>query len=343
MASEIVDTKRLAKAAVRSTEGLAETIAYAAEFLLDRQRQDGTWRDFRLEPGESDAWITSYVGLALAPLESDAAIGAALTCARSWVAGAMRPQGDWGYNSRTPPDCDSTAHAILFLASGAQAAPTVSLARVLSFQRRDGGFSTFQRRDPHDSWGHSHVDVSPVVLEALRMFCDPIASAAMVRGVNYLLNRLRPAGNWESFWWNTPLYATAANVRCLEALGVDYSRSRVGAWCAARLVPAHAFEQALLLETISRLEPAGDSSAALLAGALIALQKPDGSFEPHAMLRVTAPDVAEPWDRLEGTAGPVAKDETAVFTTATALRGLLAYAAVASGASKRVTAICREP
>src|SRR6516165_2668721 len=89
----------------------AADLESALLFLLERQDDEGLWRDYALEPGSSEAWTTSYVGAAVAIL---APRSRALQRARAAVAGRRRDDG-WGYNSATACDADSTAWSLRFL------------------------------------------------------------------------------------------------------------------------------------------------------------------------------------------------------------------------------------
>src|SRR5215213_3103181 len=90
-----------------------EAVVGGARFLLERQDRDGFWRDYELPPGQSEAWTTSYVGVALGRAVPDVA-EAALARARSAVAAVAQPQG-WGYNSATACDADTTSWALRLL------------------------------------------------------------------------------------------------------------------------------------------------------------------------------------------------------------------------------------
>ncbi len=73
--------------------------ARAVGFLLDRQDADGLWRDYDLEPGAAEAWVTGVIGLALGRAGGARAAGA-LVQARAAVRALRRPDG-WGYNGST--------------------------------------------------------------------------------------------------------------------------------------------------------------------------------------------------------------------------------------------------
>jgi prenyltransferase beta subunit len=158
----------------------APAIRKGVQFLIKMQSPDGAWRDFALEPGESDSWVTAYVGGCLSRVLLELTTPGhdeALNRAIQWLRGVMRAGGGWGYNGNCPVDSDSTALSVLLLSCSENSLPEMCYDRLLEFQRTDGGFATFERRDPANAWGVSHPDVSPVVLHALLTKLPPDAPA----------------------------------------------------------------------------------------------------------------------------------------------------------------------
>ncbi len=295
------------------------------EFLLAAQSPHGTWRDFDLEPGESDCWVTAYVSLSLtvasAALNQNGRIDAAVNSAATWLARSMRSDGSWGYNASVPSDSDSTAHAVLVLDRARRAAPEQCFARMLELQGPDGGFATFVRRDSANSWGASHADVTPVVLQALRTRLPDDASPVR-RGRAYVLAAQGADGLWQSFWWTTPLYATLVNVRFLQDTVTTFDSGQIVKGVVGVVAPT-ALERALACELLSLLIPE-DARTVQAARSLLGLQLDDGSWPSAPVLRVTDPRIFAPWGRTD--AGPLAADQHRLFTTATAVRSLGAFA-----------------
>jgi hypothetical protein len=273
----------------------ARTVA----FLLERQDCDGLWRDYELEPGAADAWVTSAVGLALARAD-DARVLAAVRSARQAVQALRRPDG-WGYNSATACDADSTAWATLF-AGGPwtlAAAYLDALGRACTF--RGAHFGT---------WARAHDDVTPVVGSALAAAGAP---AVLVRSVRLASLRACDADYcWRSFWWTTAAYALARNLAFLSASGGIPAAVAAGARAllARCSAPASALEAALLLEAAACV---GASTRARRDG-LLSLRQPDGGWPPSATLLVPS--------QADGEPGPGHADVRGLFTTAAALTAL---------------------
>ena len=216
----------------------------AVAFLLDRQDEDGLWRDYALPPGASETWTTSVAGLALTPFPAAAP---ALVRARRTVSALRRADG-WGYNSATATDADTTSFALRFVGGD----PSV-LGRFVDL---DGNAHTFVGAQ-FGSWAWAHADVTATV--GLALDDARAARAATLRAREH-------RGAWRSFWWTTDTYATA---RSLELLAKTGSIPRevaddVGSWLEHAPPPETAFEAAQLVVIAKLLSrPTAGHAAAL--------------------------------------------------------------------------------
>lgn len=284
-----------------------EAVRAAVNALVERQR-GGLWIDYLLPVGASTSWTTAYVADALldaAPLLGDPTIYDRLALAATALSSRKRPQG-WGYNEAVECDADSTALALLVLARlGAPADPSL-LAR---FRNSDGGYGTFRRDDPADSWAHTHFDVTPNVLRALWSMREPVPDDDLAA----LSDAQTPSGNWRSYWWGTDLFATEAAARVLRLYAIHPERD-VRSWITATPVEG-AFETALALRA---MKWSGDESEriATLTTALLRMQQSNGMWSGSGWLRVTdsTARATEPHGRLYVDGGTV--------TTATAVAAL---------------------
>ncbi|WP_328978467.1 prenyltransferase/squalene oxidase repeat-containing protein [Streptomyces canus] len=295
----------------------------AVAYLINHQSSDGAWRDYQLEPGVSDSWTTGYVGLALADLRGTST---ALAAATNFLQSSMRPDGGWAYNDLCPVDCDSTSNVVLFLDRLGAGVPARTYERIARFQNADGGFATFAAHWAGDSWGCSHPDVNPLALRALSRGTG--TDDVVESGVRYALAAREESGLWNSFWWTTPLYSTAANVTTLLGLGrlVD-APCTVGAVAELARLSTDPFRLALGLDVMALL--GGDGSETCRR--LLALQRPDGSWHAqHRNLRVTVNWCCTPWQD-DGFVGHVATDQHHLVTSATVLRSLVTFRSATSG------------
>jgi hypothetical protein len=289
-----------------------EAIRRGVHFLLRAQAADGSWSDWALPPGASDGWTTAYVARHLAAAHD----GPAIAAAAGWLSATELPGGGWGYNDRVGCDADSTANAVLFLAATGAGVSSGARERLLAFQRSGGGFATYPPDAGLGSWGHAHADVTAVAAQALAALGGGV-DLELGRALDYLRARRGPDGLWPSFWWRSPLYATAA---ALAVPGIEPG---------LRLSAARtrgAFERALLVDCL--LADGQRGLAAALAAVLAAEQLPDGSWVSRPVLRLTDRACAAPWACAD--AGPLFADPRRLFTTATALRALAGAATVGS-------------
>lgn len=287
----------------------------ACDHLLAEQDAAGSWTDWTLPPGSSSEWTTAHVGWRLSTAARDQpGVDAALSKASLWLHAHQHADGGWGYNPSVPSDADSTALAILFLSSASQPVSLRSVECLRSFQRGDGGFSTYRPDGLTGSWGRSHAEITPMALLALMSERSPPHDPAIKHGVAWIDGARRSDGLWEAFWWSGPLMACAANLACLAALG----RSERPPQALASLCPSTPLEKAILLGILTSAGW-GPQVAALTAD-LLGTQRPDGTWRSVPALRITRRDCDRPWDSAD--AGPLFGDDRRLFTTATVLFAL---------------------
>jgi hypothetical protein len=293
---------------------LTNAILGGCEYLAARQGSDGHWEEYRLPTGRSDAWVTAYVGLALA------AASDVTDDPRSWTASARggrwllesRPYArGWGYNGATGADADSTAYAIALLRrTGLPVAPEDVLFLRTLF-RGDGGVATY---DGPGAWGVSHTDVTPIAYEALAPSpCSGTRRAAS----SYFAGTRRPDGTWPCYWWRTCHYATFHVGRLARAwrLRVELPRPSVGAGDRA----VHTiFDLAFVAGCCWLFSGASEATTATI-GLLLEHRRANGGWPGGHNLRVTHHECLEPW---EAPRGVLYEDDAGLITTASVVRVL---------------------
>ncbi len=334
----------------------------AQRFLLKNQRRDGHWSEWDLPTGPSDCWTTAYVGYQLAvgdePALSDGV--AARRAAASWLGRREFEGGGWGYNDRVGADADSTAWALLFLAAERRPGPEAGYERLKSLQQPDGGFATYPPDDGLGSWGASHPDVSALAARALLTLVRGEGSSlaaggrtheaelAVGRALQYIASQRKTDGTWSSFWWSSPLYATAAALSLLRVAGLSLD---VGSTRTAlrRMSAENPFERALLLDCHVQLllDAGGCEASPLLESSLVeqslveqslleqslleqslveqlvSEQLPDGSWQCAPILRLTDRNRLDPG--AGAGSGPLFADPGRLFTSATVFGALARF------------------
>ena len=302
-------------------QSLKQAIGASLEYILTRQLADGSWVDWDLPPGASDIWTTAFVGCKLTSVDigQNPKVNAAIRAASKWLLSSILDDTGWGYNASVGSDADSTAHAILFLSSQGCKVPLESYARLRQFQSPDGGFSTYCVCGQKSSWVVSHPDVSPVALLALLTKYSR-NEPFITNGVEYIFRQRTSAGLWNSFWWNSLLYSTNANLSLLDALGASVETDGMLA-TLLDFNPCNAFEAALQLECMSFTNsPSEGPRICQLVEQLLREQEPDGSWKSKPILRITKRDCFEPWDAPDP--GLQFADPNRLFTTSTIVEAL---------------------
>ena len=331
---------------------LERSASAAASWLLYSRNADGWWRDFALAPGSSDEWVTAYVGCALAASHARCRhVDEAVEQAWELLLGRQRAAGGWAYNAIAPADADSTSWALELaqLLGFADGQPAERARHWLDGHRlAAGGVTTYADSRPvraftgipvstsFAGWTAAHTCVTAAVARSLRDSRD----------VEYLKCTQEAAGNWSSYWWCEPAYATALAVEALsEAAELGEEARLVAAvhWAARQVEEGRPFERANTLSSfelawcVRLLSIAPESTVSgdvrrsreTAARWLLDRQLPSGAWEPSARLRVPPPDVINPetfTDWVEGgrIERAVVLDQNSIFTTATALVAITA-------------------
>lgn len=303
------------------TKGLERVLGWSLEYILSQQRRDGSWVDWDLPPGESSVWTTAFVGCRLRGLPPGLRERASVSTglASEWLDERMFPDSGWGYNEEVGSDADSTALAILFLASEGKRVREASYACLQSFQCTDGGFATYRGHPDLGSWAVSHTDVTPAAVLAM-MTKYGVAGETVDRGLQFVLNHKTPAGIWHPFWWTSFLYSTEISLLLLKAARLNMNlrgtRETLLDTC-----PQHPFESALLVSSLLSLPRCPqDHDIWPLVVELIEDQASDGSWRSGPMLRVSRRDHLEAWK--PGDPDQLFSDQNHLFTTAMVIDAL---------------------
>ena len=332
---------------------MKEQIHKAIGFLIKSRNEDHIWSDFLLPTGESDGWVTGYIGCMLAASGDPRALVAAR---EAWEVHGPKHyfngHGGWSFNRHSPEDADSTAWSIRFgLNLGLVGKLRITAAEefLMTHLQPDGGIATFVlERDVR-----KFVNARPEEQVSGWMITHPCvtAAAANVPSLNdklipFLLRNQLPDGGWEAYWWIDPVYTVSLAVQALIMHGrekyfteIDNATRWAGQLFGGKdhvstpvFPEGSPFATALALKTLvmaagrlERFSPAGPALRWLLS-----LQKEDGSWEPSALLRVppvymNIPENEHEWKNQTTGAryGIVAKDRHSLFTTATTLDCLM--------------------
>jgi hypothetical protein len=301
---------------VEALTKLQRSLQTALAFLLKAQDDSGAWSDFSLPAGESNVWVTAFVGGVLAGRPETLAQQAAQASWR-FLERLETAEGGWSYNPTVPCDADSTLWALRF-AEALGVARSERIGRAYDFFEQqiceDGGLTTYSASAPvrgyvklppvipFQGWTQSHVCVTAAGANL---------SAYNSRFQEYLLQRQAEDGKWAAYWWFDDEYSTAEAVTALagKALtaadcaphiaerierAVEWAKQRVEKLVQADSPSAFALAQAL--RVLARTGKPADVQSVLRQGLtrLLEGQNADGSWAASAKLRVPRPDIIAP-------------------------------------------------
>ena len=301
-------------------------IQRAIAAILERQGQNGLWRDFLLFNDESTEWVSAFVATALVEAGGLSISGAAAD-AMSSLASQQRPNGGWGYDRASEADADSTAWALRFhaLLGGLGKDVEERAVRFLHAHAKTGGIATYRESAdltvfaivapnlPGDGWKQAHCCVTAAAF--------PFVGSSVLP---YLAAEQEADGSWQSYWWYNRAYPTAI---CAEALATsasyDASVEAACLWAAQEAIrpDLNDFDAAWCLRAlILRPDDAAVRGAAQkIVERLRERQLPDGRWQTGALARFPMPDILVPdaSDRVTPF-----QDQHGLFTTAAVLAAL---------------------
>lgn len=151
------------------SQDLEYSIHKGLKYLLSSQTEDGSWTDWDINGDQSTPWTTAYIAyqLRFLPHHIRKKIVPNLSKAAYWLEKHKRDGGGWSYSDNWDSDADSTAFAILYLRSLNWPVKQSTYKFLSSFQRKDGGFTTFLPIGNPNSINISHVDVTASALFAM--------------------------------------------------------------------------------------------------------------------------------------------------------------------------------
>jgi hypothetical protein len=317
--------------------GTASAIDGAIGYLLERRNRNGWWTDFDTLAGPSTEWVSAFVALALAQTNH---LGARVAARETWSRLKRHRwwSPGWGFNHTVPSDADTTIW-VLHLATALRRPASRRTLRFLSRHiTADGALTTYARVGPIRAFTRANRTSFSGWCGA--QGCVTAAGAGLQqlpdreRVLTWIRGAQCPAGNWNSYWWSSPHYATALASEALARVADPGDAGRVSRavqWTAHDLErhggDASPFVQAFAVRTLLLNRKAASTASAVLEQ-ITRAQHADGSWTPSARLRIPPPDVTEPdtysaWVEGGRGGGSIQSDWNACFTTAAVLQALV--------------------
>jgi len=295
---------------------LRTAINAGIDYLLQAQCTDGHWEEFDLPIGRSDAWMTAYVGLALATTQQTAELSALsqvvkASCqqATRWLQQTRPYTHGWGFNSQSGADADSTAQGLWLLRTYGTVLPADEDWLYRHWQP-DGGFATYLT---DDAWGIAHPCITPLVFLALPTHYQTQLQSAVLA---YVQQTRQPDGTWPAYWWRSCHYSTYWNLMLLNYLGepLDTQAHPVGFIEPLRV---HSLFDLAHVTGIMVLKLGLSEVTLRLIEEILRQQLPNGSWPGGLNLRVTHHQCEQPW---QAPLGELYEDDNHLLTTATVIR-----------------------
>jgi len=332
-------------------EPIFKAVQKAITYLCGSTGKDRLWRDFSLEPGESDEWVSGYIGSVLCETDDSLAISFAQDAWNVLGWRYINSRHGWGYSGKAIVDADSTLWCLTLaelLGKGdnliAESAKKILRQHLTS----DGGISTYTSNDisgialkeemikMHQGWLQAHNCVTAAAA-GLKWFKNLT--------IPYLVDKQQEPGHWKGYWWYDDEYATGFATEAIAHSQIE-TRDRIikfaSSWVASKFqsegyisnkffIDGSPFATALGLRVLLFSERSNPNTAMLRKGIrwLLRQQMPNGSWLPSAILRIPTSGILEPdqyteWKfDIKQPWGELCLDQNGLFTTATVLKTLV--------------------
>lgn len=188
---------------------IQKSIQNGIEFIVSKQRPDGTWFEYLTSAGASDIWATGFIAFFcnnIIPRENiQKAKNALLKDAHQL----------WGYKQSYLIDTDSSNFALLGLGTGSKN----KFDRLVQRQNIDGGFPTYTEKEikelrkymkypkenRYKGWTQSHLCVSAVTYYLLLCHSNHIEDVNILKLEAFLIQSLK-SKNEIAYWWTDETY-----------------------------------------------------------------------------------------------------------------------------------------
>ena len=282
---------------------------HAIDYLISKQKNNGSWCDYCLPVGESDQWVTAFTGLGVAQISRKLGyqngFDAAHRAAR-FLQDFQEYDSGWGYNRHVGVDADSTAHAIRLFRELNIPVETKDEECLMAHYDGSGGFSTYR---VDSMWGNPHPDVTASAGLALN---DRALQHIREDLLRYCSEVRLPNGIWPTFWWRNHQYGTFYMLELHERIG---ALSSIGHYELSVKIQS-CFDLAWTIGIVL-LYGCGASSTGQMLEVLWQMQQPSGAWPESPSLRVTDPTCRHPWICPEGS---YYADINRTITTSSVLR-----------------------
>jgi squalene-hopene/tetraprenyl-beta-curcumene cyclase len=322
---------------------LSEAIKGGISFLEKNRNEDNTWSDFMTSMGMGKAWITNYVALQLGEIDANMPILANLG-----TEVLKKTEKFASYNSDIMQDGDSTNFLVGFLQEMGLLSTGLEKNWYKFMDNQSGGWKTYldgaklrkslelDEEISINAWLSTKVCVSAVSAYVLSKKVD---STEFHKTSQYLLKN-KAENHWESYWWTSPIYATAFSIMALSRSDEYYAQvaeasnwlanlqDEEGFWPNPIGKDPSPFYTALALKALCIFEKE-DYKNQIAKGTswLLNHQTLDGSWQTNRILQIPATNIEDPkeiktWRNSSFGVNCISDDFNRIFTTSTVVNCL---------------------
>ncbi len=331
------------------TQSIQEALSHGFNFIKNSQDTNGNWNDFFNDAGLSDIWSTGYIMFNIIKDASNFTDNH-IAKAAEFLKKHKNPDHLWGYNSNWISDADSSTFVMLGLLNNGVDIPEKTLKSWYSYQKNDGGFSTYNDKNKViaslnsddisnvDGWVQSHFCVSAA---AYLLFCKAgIKDSNFDSLRTYLLYKLQTSTGRLSYWWTNDIYSLnllvkgGELIKDQELLKVVFSlvEEYMNQNLHKKLIhQEHYFYLGLLLDSLSNskyLSSKYYQQSNEISKAILSNQLDDGSWKESYALRIPYPAILNPdseeiiWKNGDSGTNIIFSDFHRLYTTVTCLAAL---------------------
>lgn len=333
---------------------LERSLELGKQFIVNNQKEEGSWEDYNNNAGLSNVWIAGYVLSQISEhmklFDDNIIKEKCVTFLKVSKKNLWHLSDKWLLE-----DADSSTFALLALKENSEDIEE-SLKEWKKYQQKDGGIATYIEpkalvKALNDSkivdvsgWTQAHVCVSSAALYLLAKTGD--RSEVFLKLKSFLLHNQQTNGLWDSYWWTSSLYSTSFVIQSAAILN-DQSFSEAVKKCFSSIVAMQntdgsfgdefnremPFYTALVVKAMCASPEYYFNYTDVVEKAvnwLLQNQYEDGSWEASAAMRIPATHVVDTkciveWKQKNKGDNIRLKDFHRLLTTSTVLPALYKY------------------
>ncbi len=341
-----------------SNNSIDEAIDLGINFIKKEQEDNGCWYDYFNDAGASNIWTSGFITTILSQ-KNNKKYDSLTSCFKNstdFICKNINSDHVWGYNDVWMSDADSTTLSMLALQMQGKEISDISISEWLSYQKSDGGFSTYREKDKArllqtvneknsaiKGWTNSHLCVSAVAYYFLSHFDSGTKfNDEKTRLKTYILHQLDTPQKHYSYWWTSFSYVLSFLIKggiqendteiiskALKILDRLFTENEQE---VDKIMKSY-FYQGLLLDALCSTQESYLSCKSIIERIkenIIQNQYADGSWETSYCLRIPHintmnPNDIESWKKNGTGANSLINDYHRLFSTSVCISGLSQY------------------